>query len=95
MPQPICDCQTAPKEDERTTVTLEMPTVLLRQLEEAATLQGTDYQEMLLCFLRDGLGARNFKVKREQFVQHIREILAKHGVKPTDIEEDVFNKILY
>ncbi len=95
MPQPICECQTTPKEDERTTVTLEMPVGLLKQLEEAAALQGTDYREMALCFLRDGVGNSSFKVKREQFVKHVREILEKHGVKPTEVEEEVFNKILY
>lgn len=96
MPQPICQCQTTPKEDERiTTVTLEMPLGLLKQLEEAAALQGGDYREMLLCFVRDGLDNSSFKVKREQFVKHVREILAKHGIKPTGVDEEVFNKILY
>ncbi len=95
MPQPICECQTTPKEEERTTLTLEMPVGLLKQLEAAATLQGTDYREMALCFLRDGVSSSGFKVKREQFVKHVREILEKHGVKPTEVEEEVFNKILY
>lgn len=95
MPQPICECQTTPKEDERTTVSLEMPVGLLKQVEEAAALQGIDSREMLLCFVRDGVSTSSFKVKREQFVKHVRGILEKHGITPTAVEEEVFNKILY
>ncbi|MEW6594056.1 MAG: hypothetical protein AB1413_04205 [Thermodesulfobacteriota bacterium] len=91
----VCQCQKSAKEGEQTTpVTLEMPVGLLRQLEEAAAVEGGDYREVLLCYARQGLAGSSAKLKREQFVEHAREVLQRHGVQ-TNVLDEIFSKFLY
>jgi hypothetical protein len=95
MQQTVCQCQSSAKEGaEVTTVTLEMPVGLRKQLEEAAAVEGSDYREVLLCYARQGLAGSSAKLKREQFVEHAREVLTRHGVQ-TNVLDEIFSKFLY
>ncbi len=94
MNETLCQCQTTPDAHERTTITMEIPVGLLKQLQEAAALAGTDYQALLRCYAQQGLINSSAKLKRGQFAEHAREVLKNHGVHSSAIEE-IFNKFLY
>lgn len=94
MKETLCQCQTNRGETDHTTITMEIPATLLDQLQEAATLAGTDYRDLLICYAREGLINSGAQLKRGQFVEHVRDVLEKHGVKTNAIEE-IFKKILY
>lgn len=95
MKKQICQCQTTPDEHGNiTAITLEIPAELLGQLEEAASVAGTDPQSLLICYARQGLIDSGSQLKRGKFMEHVREVLAKHGVQPNAIEE-AFSKFPY
>ncbi len=95
MKETLCQCQTTPNVNERATaVTVAIPADLLEQLQEAATVAGTDYQSLLLCYARQGLINSGAQLKRGQFVEHVKEVLEKHGVQ-TNVIEEIFSKFLY
>lgn len=95
MKETLCQCQTTQAENDRTTtLTLDIPVVLLEQLQEAAALAGTNHQSLLLCYARDGLINSGAQLKRGQFVEHVKEALEKHGVQ-TNVIEEIFRKFLY
>jgi len=94
MKETLCQCQTKRGENEHTSITMEIPATLLGQLQEAAALAGTDYRALLVCYAREGLINSGAQLKRGQFVEHVRDVLEKHGVQTNAIEE-IFKKILY
>lgn len=95
MKETLCQCQTTQNANERATaVTVAIPADLLEQLQEAATVAGTDYQSLLLCYARQGLINSGAQLKRGQFVEHVKEVLEKHGVQ-TNVIEEIFSKFLY
>ncbi|EKD40658.1 MAG: hypothetical protein ACD_74C00271G0002 [uncultured bacterium] len=94
MKETLCQCQTNQGEKDHTTITMEIPANLLGQLQEAAALAGTDYRALLICYAREGLINSGAQLKRGQFVEHVRDVLEKHGIKANAIEE-IFKKILY
>lgn len=95
MKETLCQCQTTQVENDRTTaITVEIPADLLGQLREAAAVAETDYQSLLLCYARQGLINSGTQLKRGQFVEHVKEVLEKHGVQ-TNVIEEIFSKFLY
>jgi hypothetical protein len=95
MKETLCQCQTTQNANDRATaVTVEIPDDLLGQLREAAAVAGTDYQSLLLCYARQGLINSGAQLKRGQFVEHVKEVLEKHGVQ-TNVIEEIFSKFLY
>ena len=94
MKETLCQCQTNRGGNDHTSITMEIPVNLLDQLQEAAALAGTDYRALLICYAREGLINSGAQLKRGLFVEHVRDVLEKHGVK-TNAIEDIFKKILY
>ena len=95
MKETLCQCQTTPNENDRTTaITMEIPVGLLEQLQEAAAVAKTDYQSLLLCYAKQGLIDSGAQLKRGQFVEHVKDVLKKHGVQ-TNVIEEIFSKFLY
>jgi hypothetical protein len=94
MKETLCQCQSNRGENDHTSITLEIPANLLGQLQEAAALAGTDYRALLICYAREGLINSGAQLKRGLFVEHVRDVLKKHGVQINAIEE-IFKKILY
>ncbi len=95
MKETLCQCQTTQAENDRTTtITMEIPVVLLGQLQEAAALAGTDHLSLLICYARQGLINSGTQLKRGLFVEHVKEALEKHGIQ-TNVIEEIFSKFLY
>jgi hypothetical protein len=81
-------CATSPKCKDRTvSVTLDIPADLLEQVQEAANLDGTSYQSLMVCYVQQGLQDSKGDVKRMQFSEQAKKILEKHGVHDNAIEE--------
>lgn len=95
MKETLCQCRTTPAENDRaTTLTMEIPVGLLGELREAAALAGTDHRSLLICYARQGLIDSGAQLKRGRFVEHVREVLERHGVHPKAVEE-IFSKFPY
>ncbi len=95
MKETLCQCQTTQNENATTTaITVDIPADLLEQLREAAAVAKTDYQSLLLCYARQGLINSGAQLKRGQFVEHVKDVLEKHGVQ-TNVIEEIFSKFLY
>lgn len=94
MQETLCQCQSKRGENDHPSITLEIPADLLDRLQEAAALAGADYRALLLCYAGEDLLNNGAQRKRGQFVEHVRDVLEKHGVQTNAIEE-IFKKILY
>jgi hypothetical protein len=90
----ICQMPSEYADQPTTTVTLEMPVLLVEKLKEAATLDGTDYQAIINCYVQQGLSNNMAEVKRLQFEEHAKEILEKHGVN-SNVVDDILSKIQF
>lgn len=77
-----------------TTITLELPVNLLDHLKEAAVLEGTEYQDVIICYAQQGVINSTAEIKRKRFAEHAKEVLEKHGVPPNAIS-DIFSKFIY
>lgn len=75
-------------------ITLEMPVELVENLKEAAALDGTDYREIINCYVQQGLQDSRSAVQRLRFEEHAKEILEKHGVQTTAVDE-ILDKIQF
>jgi len=82
-------CTTLPECNNNTmvSVTIDVPTDLLERVQEAASLEGTEYQSLMTCYIHVGTQNSKADVKRLQFAEQARRILVKHGVKDNAIEE--------
>ena len=94
MKESICKIEPTSDEKNRTPLTLEMPVDLMQQLTEAATLADTDVQSLAICYVQQGLTNSSTDLKREQFLLHTKELLAKHGVHDTT-DEEILDKFLF
>jgi hypothetical protein len=92
MKEKLCQMPSEYADQPTTTVTLEMPIELVENLKEAATLDGTDYQTIINCYVQQGLNNSMTEVKRLQFEKHAKEILEKHGVHSNAVDE-ILSKI--
>lgn len=92
MNEKICQMPSEYADQPTTTVTLEMPIELFKKLKKAATLDGTDYQAIINCYVQQGLSNSMAEVRRLQFEEHAKEILEKHGVHSNAVDE-ILSKI--
>lgn len=70
-----------------TTVTLEMPVEFLEHVKELATLEGTEYQTIIIYYIHQGLINSKGEIKRLQFAENAKRILEKHGTHQSVIDE--------
>ena len=95
MKEAHCQCQTTATGDAATTaITFDIPADLLKQLQETASLTGTDLQSLLVGYLRQGPPNSETQLKLGQFTEHVRGVLQKHGIQ-TNVIEEIFTKFLY
>lgn len=80
------------KQQQLIEVTLRLPENLNDMLEQAAVLEGTDYQGMVIQYLEQGIEQIMPKLKREQYFAHLREVMEEHNVPVETIKtlEDNF-----
>lgn len=80
------------KQQQWTEVTLRIPENLKDILEQAATLEGTDLQGLVIQYLEQGVEQIMPKIKREQYFAHLREVMEEHNVPAETIKtlEDNF-----
>lgn len=71
-----------------------MPVELVEKLKEAATLDGTDYQAIINCYVQQGLSNNMAELKRLQFEKHAKEILAKQGIH-SNVVDEILSKIQF
>lgn len=95
MKETQCQCQTtATGNAPSTSLTIEIPADLLKQLQETASLTGTDLQSLVVGYLRQGLPSSETQLKLGRFTEHAKGVLEKHGIQANVIEE-IFTKFLY
>ncbi|MHB1015037.1 MAG: hypothetical protein ACYC2W_07140 [Desulfurivibrionaceae bacterium] len=95
MKETQCKCQTTATGNAPTTATtIDIPADLFKQLQETASLTGTDQHSLLISYLRQGLSNSGTQLKLGQFTEHARGVLKKHGIQANVIEE-IFTKFLY
>ncbi|MGV1099744.1 hypothetical protein ACUUL3_10105 [Thiovibrio sp. JS02] len=95
MQEHLCQCQaTSDEQGPTVAMNVEIPVALLDQLKEAATLEGSSPEALLLCYARQGLLGSGALLKRGKFVEHARGVLEGHGVQ-ADAIEAIFSKFLY
>jgi hypothetical protein len=87
-------CEITPGSEQTTTLTLEVPLRLMEQVKEVAALEGVEYQDVVRCFVQQGVINNSVEVKRKEFAEHAKEVLVSHGVSPKAIEQ-IFYKFLY
>ena len=81
-------CATSTKSNDHTvSITLDIPIDLLEQVRKAARLAGTSYQSLMACYIQQGSQHDKGDVKRLQFSEQAKKILAKHGVHNNAIDE--------
>lgn len=89
MKDNICECQTTSDNNSLTQLTINVPSALLKQLQEAATLAKTDVQDLILCYAQQGLLNSSPQLKRQHFLTHAKGVLEKYGIHDKTIEEIV------
>ncbi|TKB25246.1 hypothetical protein FCL47_14400 [Desulfopila sp. IMCC35006] len=87
MKDTLCQMPSAYADQPTATVTLEMPVELVEKLQEAAALDGTDFQAIINCYVQQGLRNSTAEVRRLQFEEHAKKILAKQGVDSGAVEQ--------
>ncbi len=94
MKETLCQMPAEYAGQPTTSVTLEMPVVLVEKLQEAAALDGTDYRAIINCYIEQGLSNSMPEVKRLQFKEHVKEIMEKQGIQTKSVDE-VLRKIQF
>ncbi len=87
MKETLCSISPECNSDTMVSVTIDVPTDLLERVQEAASLEGTEYQSLMTCYIQEGVQNSKGDVKRLQFAEQARRVLEKHGVKDNAIEE--------
>jgi hypothetical protein len=89
-------CKTTAGYNDRptTSITIEIPVDLLEHLKERAALEETGYQDIINCYLQEGMISDTAIIKRKRYAEHIKGVLEKHGVPPEAIT-DIFSKFIY
>ena len=95
MKDKICEMTTKFAGQPTTTVMLETPVELLEQVKKAASLEDSDYQELINCYIHHGLKNSQAQVKRRAFAEHAKGVLEKHDINPDTIAEVFNSKFLY
>lgn len=80
------------KQQELTELTLTLPESLRDILEQAAAMEGTGLQEIIIRYLEQGVDQVMPKLKREKYFSHLREVMTEHNVPAETIKtlEDNF-----
>lgn len=87
MKDKLCLMPSAYADQPTATVTLEMPIELVEKVKEAAALDGTDFEAIINCYVQQGLSNSTAEVRRLQFEEHAKKILAKQGVHSSVVDE--------
>jgi hypothetical protein len=94
MNEKLCQSTLKYADQPITSITLKIPVELFEHVKKAADLAGSDYQTLINCYVQHGLINSQALVKRNEFAEHAKEVLEKHGVNPAAVTE-VFSKFLY
>lgn len=80
------------KHQKLTEMTLSLPENLKDILEQAAAMEGTDLNAMIIQYLEQGVEVIMPKLKREKYFAHLREVMSEHNVPAEAIKtlEDNF-----
>jgi hypothetical protein len=92
MKETVCKMPAEYADQPTTTISLEMPVELFDKVKKAATLDKTDYQAVINCFVHQALSESQAEVKRLKFEEHVKKTLKKHKVHPDALDE-IFNSL--
>jgi len=90
----LCQMNTEYAGQPTTTITLKIPTELLKYVDKTAILEGSDTGAIINCFVQQGLLNSRAAIKRLEFAEHAKDVLQKQGIQQSAIDE-IFNKILF
>ncbi|SDP53910.1 hypothetical protein [Desulforhopalus singaporensis] len=94
MKERLCQMPSEYADQPTVTITLEIPAKLLEEVKEAAVLDETDYKQIINCYIQQGLSESRSEVKRMKFEEHAKEILTRHGVDSTAVDE-ILHKVQF
>lgn len=94
MKKKLCEMTAKYADRPTTSVTLEMPNELLEHVKKVASLEASDYQTLINCYVQHGLINNQAQIKHKEFAEHAQEVLKNHGVHP-DAIAGIFTKFIY
>ena len=78
----------------RETVTLTLPIEIVEDLNNIASFNDTNLEDLIYAYIVDGIASDSRAAKRMKFTNKANEALGKNNILPKTVE-DIFNGLVY